>query len=810
MKSSFREKQSVSLGHFIISVGPELIYIKHNKSNKIIYIRRDNFEMSEQVNFDDFLNKKHYNDFQADSIIGILNYDKKNKYLLFVGTSKIAAKFKDDYIYNIDSVNYLKINFAEVPKEEKERIRDIKNLFSSKHFYYSNTYDISKSLQIHDNDIDNDNYLINATLLNDFRANNIPLCFYSYVIFGYVGGKIGVNIISEPEAKPKKIDIVIIERTHKEYMRFTEEISRQIRQIEFLTIYKLEQAEDCVFSMVLYICNEIYYQNIKNVFNPYHPFIKKELDNFEKIICIINDIYIRNNNNTLTDFIHSSEELNHKVILINQINKDWKPGLYFESNENCLEYLTSYFQNVQLQQGKVIWFVDVNNNMVRKEYMNDKCFHALIRILWISIQKQINDLNWNINIGNFGQDNKTNLSFKFREIIEEYFTNLGNKKILHGPDLRNNVQSMCDTYFSVNVNVINSVNENNISLISKMSSCAITFDKNENIDKLSILCITWNVDNLPIEDAGKKNYKVNDLFTKNSLYVNKELPDIIFISLQKIVKISNSKEDNINALHEKRYKIWTSGFQNIIKNLYPNCVYVPFKDGNFLGNCFISFVKYDLKEKVKYKNLSAIKYDIETGNKGDKGFFSLIFEYNGNNIATSSVFLNSKNKLNNKNLEKLNDILNTEINIETNNKLAFKDIDYWMIFGDFNFKVDLDYEPVMELIKKNNAHYLLNNDQFYKNKNRFNDLNLINESNVLFYPTYKYEKDTNKYVEKGAKNKVPSYTDRIFYKKRNGINNLYYNAVNSINYSSHKPLIGVFEIVFEDFKSSKKFNSSEI
>ena len=809
MKSSFREKQSVSLVHFIISVGPELIYIKHNKSNKIIYIRRDNFEMSDVVNFDDFLNKKHYNDYQADSIIGLLNYDKKNKYLLFVGASKIAAKFKDDYIYNIDSVNYLKINFAEASKEEKERIRDIKNLFASKHFYYSNTYDISKSLESQDNNIDNDNYLINATFLNDFKTNNIPLCFYSFVIFGYVGGKIGVNIISEPEAKPKKIDFVIIERTHKEYMRFTEEISRQLRQIEFLTIYKLDQAEDCVFSMVLYICNEIYYQNIKNVFNPYHPFIKKELDNFEKIICIINDIYIRQND-SLTDFIHASEELNNKVILINQTNKDWKPGLYFESNENCLEYLTSYFQNIKLQQGKVIWFVDINNNMVRKEYMNDKCFHALIRILWIMIQKQINDLNWKINIGNFGQENKTNLSFKFREIIEEYFSNLVNKKILHGPNVKNNVQNMCDTYFSTNVNVINSVKENNPSLISKMSSGALSLDiNNNNSDKLNILCITWNVDDLPIEDAGKNNYNVNDLFSKNSLYISKELPDIICISLQKIVKINNSKDENINDLHEKRYKIWTNGFQNCIKNLYSNCLYVPFKDGNFLGNCFISFVKYDLKEKIKYKNLGAIKYDIETGNKGDKGFIYLIFEYNGYNIAASSVFFNSKNKFNNKNLEKLNQLLNTEINIEMNNKLAFKDIDYWMIFGDFNFKIDLDYEPVLELIKKNNINYILNNDQFYKDKNRFNDLNLINEADIVFIPTYKYNKDSNKYVEKGAKVKVPSYTDRILYKKSNGINNLYYNTANSINYSSHKPLIGVFEIIFEDFKNSK-FNSSEL
>ena len=64
-------------------------------------------------------------------------------------------------------------------------------------------------------------------------------------------------------------------------------------------------------------------------------------------------------------------------------------------------------------QEKVIWFVDINNNMVKKEYMNEKCFNALIRILWIIIQKQMNNFNWNTNIGIFGAENKTNLGMKF-------------------------------------------------------------------------------------------------------------------------------------------------------------------------------------------------------------------------------------------------------------------------------------------------------------------------------------------------------------------------------------------------------------
>ena len=89
-----------------------------------------------------------------------------------------------------------------------------------------------------------------------------------------------------PLRENKKLDLIIIERVHREYMLFTEEISRQLRQIELLTIYKCDQKENCTFSTVLYICNEIFYQNINSEFNPYHPFIKRELDNYQKIKCI--------------------------------------------------------------------------------------------------------------------------------------------------------------------------------------------------------------------------------------------------------------------------------------------------------------------------------------------------------------------------------------------------------------------------------------------------------------------------------------------------------------------------------------------
>ena len=792
MNSSIREKQAVSLGKFTISTCPEKIYIRNNKLNKVISIKRDDFNITEITDYDEVLNMKRHNEYQADSILGIFNYDKENKYLLLVTKSILSAKFKGAYIYNIDTVSFIKINFGGENKEENARINDIKNFLSSKNFYYSNDYDISKSLYVQDNEIDNNDYLINLLLMTDFITFNVPKCFFSYVIFGYIGCKIDVEMNDSPsDNNNKKIDLIIIERTHREYIYFKEEISRKMREIEFISVYKTNLNEDVVFSTVVYLCNEIFYQNINSVFNPYHSLIKKELDNYEKIVCVINDIYFNNNNNTLSDFILNSNELKKKVILINQIKQDWKPGVYFESNKNCIDYITSYFQNIKLQQSNVIWFVDINNNMVNKDYMNEKCLKAIVRIFWLTIQKQINNLKWNINIGIFSEGNKTNLSLKYKDIIMPYFNNIEKKKFLHSFEVRKLAQNVYDFCFNRSVNDLKNSNKMSI-LASKNLSFKKSIKFGNNTEKINLLCISWNVDDLPIEN---NNFDIKQLFVENTLYYDKSLPDMIFISLQKLVK---NNQNNENDFHKKRFTLWSNLIKFNIQNLYSNIIYIPFKSVDSLGNCLISFMKYDLQNKITFKDLSTIKNEIEPGNKGDKGFSYITFQYKGKNISISSSYFNSNIHNNNYRLKQLKNLLNTKINLGLDGEISFKDSNYWIILGDLNFRVEMDYEPIMALIEKNNLYEILNNDQFYKNRSMDNDFNLINEGNITFNPTYKFMKDSNNYINVKMKTKIPSYTDRIFYGKNKGITNIYYNSINNIKYSSHKPIIGVFEICLDE------------
>ena len=218
----------------------------------------------------------------------------------------------------------------------------------------------------------------------------------------------------------------------------------------------------------------------------------------------------------------------------------------------------------------------------------------------------------------------------------------------------------------------------------------------------------------------------------------------------------------------------------------------------FSGNGFISFVKYDLQNKIKFKDSNVIKYEIEQGNKGNKGFAYLTFEYNKKYISLASAYFNSNLYNNNYRLKQLKQVLNSRINIGADDQLLFKESNYWIISGDLNFRNDLEYEPVIGLIQKNNYLEILNNDQFYKNRHFDSDFSLINEGEITFIPTYKFIKGSNNYDNKNMAKKIPSYTDRIFYGNSKGINNLYYNSINNIKYSSHKPVIGVFEIRAND------------
>nr|KAG5692742.1 hypothetical protein BaRGS_033853 [Batillaria attramentaria] len=68
------------------------------------------------------------------------------------------------------------------------------------------------------------------------------------------------------------------------------------------------------------------------------------------------------------------------------------------------------------------------------------------------------------------------------------------------------------------------------------------------------------------------------------------------------------------------------------------------------------------------------------------------------------------------------------------------------------------------------------------------------EGRINFQPTFKFDVNTDKY-DSSAKNRIPSYTDRILFRsrKKNQISCLHYDAVMNIKVSDHRAVYALFE-----------------
>ena len=88
--------------------------------------------------------------------------------------------------------------------------------------------------------------------------------------------------------------------------------------------------------------------------------------------------------------------------------------------------------------------------------------------------------------------------------------------------------------------------------------------------------------------------------------------------------------------------------------------------------------------------------------------------------------------------------------------MQFKDHDIQLIFGDLNFRIDLDEAKCKEMIKNGNLTTLALYDQLLKAKTVNPNLYELDEGVLNFDPTYKYDIGKNEY-DTSNKKRVPSW-----------------------------------------------------
>jgi hypothetical protein len=287
-------------------------------------------------------------------------------------------------------------------------------------------------------------------------------------------------------------------------------------------------------------------------------------------------------------------------------------------------------------------------------------------------------------------------------------------------------------------------------------------------------------------------------------------PDIYVIGLQEIVSL-NAKNIVLSS-NAAQVDAWRNLIQ---KNLNEIDNYIILKSADLVGIFQIIFVKESLKEN--FRNIeSLIVRTGMLGTMGNKGSCVMRFNYLDTSIAFACCHLAAGASEVNSRISEMTEVITKAVPVKSwnlaqasnnstyysgsnynysglslNKEVRFKDHDYQFLFGDLNFRIDLDMNTVLNYIRNGDLESLAKEDQLNKKKSISFELMELIEAPLKFEPTYKYVVGTSEYDSK--KKRVPSWCDRILFRKCENINVIDYNKVD-YTHSDHKPIYGIFKI----------------
>jgi hypothetical protein len=298
-------------------------------------------------------------------------------------------------------------------------------------------------------------------------------------------------------------------------------------------------------------------------------------------------------------------------------------------------------------------------------------------------------------------------------------------------------------------------------------------DKFTTNEDIMIFIGTWNVNGKELKEG---------VMLYEWLYPHKQdkTPDIYIIGLQEIVSLN---AQNIVLLsNSTKVEFW----RNLItKNLNGIDKYVMLRTSDLVGIYTLVFIKESLKENIRNIENVIVRTGL-LGTMGNKGSCLMRFNYLDTSFSIACCHLSAGGSNVNARIGEINEIV-----YKSFKDIKFKDHDIQFIFGDLNFRIDLDISTCLQMIESGNLSSLTIYDQLNKAKTVLTNLVDLEEGTLNFDPTYKYIVGGMEYDLK--KKRVPSWCDRILLKKNPNVKILEYGRVDYI-YSDHKPVYGVYSV----------------
>lgn len=780
------------------------VVIENIRTKKRVSIEKDTLKIKQ-----DFpsLNEsmKESKVFPTKGILGIIKFD--NQYcLLYILQNKLIGKLNNSEIYQIKKVSSIPLSAIVTITENLTGILSkFSSMMEKGFFYYSHSYDLTNTYLSQRNYLYYKTcklgYLWNDNLLDRFNKAHIEIeQFFVFAICGFVQCYYNNSC-------GKGIQCALISR--KKHFNF----QANNTQLETIIIY----GNISVFS---YIIKSFCYKNdlnrnredileqfqqeysqynsikrsAKSQTIAYHHISREKGTNNSNII-----IHILEKNPSIDHCLNLKLKLEEMVgIIIETFDKQQYIQINYNQNQHqsCFQAFVSGIKNLILNSEYTLISKNSQNNLLGFDI--DEAFHKKRSLLQktyaivisydekpiIEFQKH---LLWEVFKGYFSQYQLSPLPFmndikNTRPNIKQtngIFPTIAQKKDVFlgsGAKFQNVCMENFEDAFKHYIEQISSQENQNDHLAMEFFFIKSNeFHKNSLSSKssLNIFILTWNVG--AITDLNDVNW-IELFFPKNyQEVININYPHIYSIALQEIVKLSTKKV--LFQSNGEMVALWIEKLKSFLLG------YTFLKHVSLVGLLLIVFVKDNYLNKITYINEQVIKTGF-FGTLGNKGSCCVTLSYQEKKISFAAVHLASGNEHNEDRIKDLKCIVKSAPN---KNSQKFKDNDHWFVFGDFNFRLNIDSSNILMLLEAKYLENLKSNDQLISNKNKF-DFDYMEEE-IKFKPTYKFCIGSNKYSSK----QTPSWCDRIIYKRSSNIKPLIYDKC-ELRLSDHKPVIGLFEI----------------
>jgi synaptojanin len=217
------------------------------------------------------------------------------------------------------------------------------------------------------------------------------------------------------------------------------------------------------------------------------------------------------------------------------------------------------------------------------------------------------------------------------------------------------------------------------------------------------------------------------------------------------------------------------------------------------------FVHFSIEKFIRDVNSNYIKTGM--GNLvGNKGAVAVSYKYKEKSFLFIGCHLaagHSATENRNRDFYRINTSLSISNKSASEEKTISDQFDVCVLFGDLNYRVNINAEVATKLIQNDALDTLLEYDQLYDEAQLNNlQINNFDEGLILFNPTYKYypalKEDENK-CNYDLSERTPSWTDRILFKSdEDCLTQIKYNSIQETYTSDHKPVYAVFRCDFKD------------